>query len=320
MQDDDEPIIVSSKGGNFSGPFSILQHFSGLSHRSELIDFDSLTEQEKELFDPEKLSCFYIKPHISEELIFGPLQMWNDSDQYSGTFNVSQSVRRIMQSNKYIVPVAFCITKDSYLWPLHFSITLNGVRYDRPEFNINPESQGYWLNLSSSFSFSSNQIQVYADSNVSQKFIIVIRLFCAPTDLDLAKKVLTHPHTDLDHWKELFKIYKSENEDAVVSNTFVLSLNCPIGLWKITDPCRSINCSHLLCFDLMTFLRYARSYGQWKCPICGKECTLDELQIDDFVQQIINTLPEKCESAFVNENGDYKVDKIVNDDVIEESD
>lgn len=59
-------------------------------------------------------------------------------------------------------------------------------------------------------------------------------------------------------------------EDVVVEEIRV-SLCCPMSQGLIETPVRGAFCSHVSCFDLMTFLRLMVNtrVPNWKCPICN---------------------------------------------------
>ena len=60
----------------------------------------------------------------------------------------------------------------------------------------------------------------------------------------------------------------------------VFTDECPIGKKQIQRPGRGCECEHCQCFDLETFLTYAESTGNWNCPICGKQLSVETLRYD----------------------------------------
>lgn len=296
----------------FGNPFDILKT-NDSQITAKLSNISELSEEEKKLFDPNDLSFFFDKPmSISSNFVFGPLQVYNNMEPYYGSFELQDDVWSYMKENEDIVPVIFCISSDTYNWPIDANFYVNTKRYKRPDYRLTNESEKFWINIKESVKKGKNKFQVHVDSNITneQRFIIGIRLFSMLSNSKLAKDVYNFEHTDLNHWKDLFRYYLSNEKDAIMSNNICLSLCCPIGLQKITDAVRGVNCMHLLCFDLITYLRFTRECGQWKCPICGKNCYIKDLRCDDFVQEIINSVPQNCESVIINEKGQYAIDKI----------
>lgn len=64
-----------------------------------------------------------------------------------------------------------------------------------------------------------------------------------------------------------------------IGSQFVTDL-CPISRTHIRTPGRGSMCVHAQCFDLLAFLEKARDTGNWMCPICGQQMSLDDLRND----------------------------------------
>jgi E3 SUMO-protein ligase PIAS1 len=115
------------------------------------------------------------------------------------------------------------------------------------------------------------------------------------SDREVSEKVNLQKHTDVEGWKLLFKkCVKGDDQDIQVSKVEV-SLVCPLGQKRIHMPVRSINCLHLECFDLFTFMRYQFNAGDWECPICGCESSFENLGIDNCLAAIIRLSDVKYE-------------------------
>ncbi|KAH9094502.1 hypothetical protein Ae201684P_003711 [Aphanomyces euteiches] len=98
----------------------------------------------------------------------------------------------------------------------------------------------------------------------------------------------------------VIKSFKSA-DDEVVTVCSVLSVRCPLGLGLIDLPVRGINCAHLQCFDLKTFLVFqesARSQA-WTCIVCDKWIHLSELRIDPFWKQLLHDVAHDDELELV---------------------
>ncbi|KAG9410189.1 hypothetical protein AC1031_018219 [Aphanomyces cochlioides] len=99
----------------------------------------------------------------------------------------------------------------------------------------------------------------------------------------------------------VIKSFKSGDDDDVVAVCSVLSVRCPLGLCVIDLPVRGINCEHLQCFDLKTFLVFqesARSQA-WRCIVCDKRIHLSELRIDPFWKQLLHDVADDEELELV---------------------
>ncbi|KAG8183052.1 hypothetical protein JTE90_018098 [Oedothorax gibbosus] len=70
-----------------------------------------------------------------------------------------------------------------------------------------------------------------------------------------------------------------------VERGYKLYLTCPITKSVIVWPCRSVKCTHPEVFDLLTFLNAQQYYLQWKCPVCRKIITYQDIVMDKFLKE-----------------------------------
>ena len=57
---------------------------------------------------------------------------------------------------------------------------------------------------------------------------------------------------------------------------------------RMAIPVRGINCDHLQCFDLESYLIMNQQSSVWKCPFCSKPCY--SLQHDPLIQILIDSV------------------------------
>ncbi len=90
--------------------------------------------------------------------------------------------------------------------------------------------------------------------------------------------------------KEMIRKKFMSNNDTIeiLSDSYRLSLMCPISKQKIQLPTRGLECSHIECFDLISFLKVASSdpCASKKCPLCKKNVKLDALKVDNWLLKI----------------------------------
>lgn len=95
-----------------------------------------------------------------------------------------------------------------------------------------------------------------------------------------------------------FAVKEKLNEDAdseIATTSLRVSLACPLGKMRMSTPCRSSTCSHLQCFDASLFLQMNERKPTWNCPVCDKPALYDNLVIDGYFQEVLNSnklLPE----------------------------
>lgn len=82
------------------------------------------------------------------------------------------------------------------------------------------------------------------------------------------------------------------NEDAdseIATTSLRVSLACPLGKMRMSTPCRASTCSHLQCFDASLFLQMNERKPTWSCPVCDKPALYDNLVIDGYFQDVLNS-------------------------------
>ncbi|CAF0844078.1 unnamed protein product [Didymodactylos carnosus] len=91
-----------------------------------------------------------------------------------------------------------------------------------------------------------------------------------------------------------------DEEDMICTTTCKVSLLCPITQTIIQMPSKSINCSHLNCFDLKNFLRMNEKRVIWNCPLCKKACPYDTLVVDKHLENILKSVPMNCSTVEID--------------------
>ncbi|KAJ3315431.1 SUMO ligase siz1 [Boothiomyces sp. JEL0838] len=106
---------------------------------------------------------------------------------------------------------------------------------------------------------------------------------------------------------------ESDDDCMMVVETMPLKLTCPLTLKRMTTPVRNLNCKHLNCFDLETWINsYSAGiiFVNLTCPICSKHIHLNFLCLDmavkkilDFTDESVTTVIVKPDSSCILENG-----------------
>lgn len=84
-----------------------------------------------------------------------------------------------------------------------------------------------------------------------------------------------------------------------------MSLKDPISTLRITTPCRSTICTHNRCFDAESFLQLQEQAPTWTCPICNKTISFEALAVDQYVQEILETVPRGTDQVTIEPNGQW---------------
>lgn len=96
----------------------------------------------------------------------------------------------------------------------------------------------------------------------------------------------TESHSFFHTVKEKLK----EDADCEIATTLLkVSLICPLGKMRMTTPCRASTCSHLQCFDASLYLLMNEKKPTWNCPVCDKKAFYENLVIDGYFQQVLES-------------------------------
>ena len=97
-------------------------------------------------------------------------------------------------------------------------------------------------------------------------------------------------------------------------NKQTLAVSCPISISRIECPVKSVDCNHLACFDLSSFLLLSEQENTTVCPICLKIISLDKLYVDAWLYNILKELPDDVETIEVEADGTWKANIEQKDD------
>lgn len=93
------------------------------------------------------------------------------------------------------------------------------------------------------------------------------------------------------------------DDSDIVATSSILSLKCPLSTLRIDVPCRSTICSHNQCFDAKSFLQLQEQAPTWICPICSKIVTFENLQVDQYVEDILKSTPKSIDQVTIEPDG-----------------
>jgi hypothetical protein len=94
------------------------------------------------------------------------------------------------------------------------------------------------------------------------------------------------------------------NDDTIIQTSVTISLKDTHK--RISVPVRGMECKHLNCFDLYTYLELNAEKNLWTCPICQKFTRIDMLQVDQYVWGICNELRGDIDEIIFDASGSYK--------------
>ena len=77
------------------------------------------------------------------------------------------------------------------------------------------------------------------------------------------------------------ELTRQANDPDVVATSQVVSLKCPLSYMRLKTPVRGIGCTHIQCFDVLSYLQLQEQGPQWLCPICNRSVTFEQLAMDE---------------------------------------
>ncbi|KAF0766272.1 Uncharacterized protein FWK35_00020237 [Aphis craccivora] len=99
--------------------------------------------------------------------------------------------------------------------------------------------------------------------------------------------------------------------DLATTTSYRFSLVCPLGKMRMKIPVKSIHCDHLQCFDASTFILMNEKKPTWMCPTCNKPSLYDDLQIENYILEVVSSpILEDCSNEIeILADGTWRVFK-----------
>lgn len=155
-----------------------------------------------------------------------------------------------------------------------------------------------------------NQINVTWSSDIGGRgYVMAVYVVRRLASTDLLQRLRTKGMRAAEYTRGLIRD-KLEDADAEIATTSLkVSLVCPLGKMRMQLPCRATTCSHLQCFDASLFLQMNERKPTWVCPVCDKSILYDQLAIDGYFSDILNSplLPSDIMEVQLNVDGNWTV-------------
>lgn len=105
-------------------------------------------------------------------------------------------------------------------------------------------------------------------------------------------------------------VHRAAEDPDIQATSSTLTMKDPLTYTALNIPIRSINCVHLQCFDAFCFLSMMEQTPDWKCPVCNRAITSDELVHDGFFQDIKDQLPSdgSIDTVIVEVDGTWRTE------------
>ncbi|GIC84633.1 MIZ zinc finger domain protein [Aspergillus udagawae] len=201
---------------------------------------------------------------------------------------------RISPSAKEVSQHTWCLTET--VWPSVIYIFVNGVElYVRRKFHNGKDIP---LDISGHLKEGLNAISLHFIRSAAESRDIVYALAVEVMDtlsFTQVKKLAQTLPAPLSRERIRRRLSSSTTDDelSIISDYLTVNLVDPFMARIFNIPARGINCEHVECFDLETYiLTRASKPGKavlkenWKCPICGADARPQYLIIDGFLSEV----------------------------------
>lgn len=142
-----------------------------------------------------------------------------------------------------------------------------------------------------------SKIQKDGVSSLSSDFNVFNKESIPSLIQNLKKNRVTNAELTRMMVRQKFQITESEIE----TTTLNISLMCPLMRSRIRLPARSINCKHVQCFDLESYLMMNAKNSNWNCPICSQNAPLSDLIIDGLNLEVLEQCLDADKVKFISD-------------------
>jgi len=222
------------------------------------------------------------------------------------------------------IQMRFCLLETSCdqddNFPSNLSVKVNGKMVTLPnpiptnKPGVEPKRPPKPVNITSLCRLSptvANQINVTWSSDLGGRgYVVAVYIVRRLSSTDLLQRLRGKGVRPAEYTRGLIKDKLCEDADSEIATTSLkVSLVCPLGKMKMQLPCRATSCSHLQCFDASLFLQMNERKPTWLCPVCDKSILYDNLAIDGYFSDILNSplLPSDSMEVQLNVDGTWTV-------------
>ena len=155
-----------------------------------------------------------------------------------------------------------------------------------------------------------NQINVTWSSDMTGRgYVMAVYVVRRLASIDLLQRLRTKGVRPAEYTRGLIKDKLEDADTEIATTSLKVSLVCPLGKMRMQLPCRATSCSHLQCFDASLFLQMNERKPTWVCPVCDRSILYDQLAIDGYFSDILNSplLPSDIMEVQLNVDGTWTV-------------
>ncbi|KAL8480199.1 hypothetical protein ACS0TY_026937 [Phlomoides rotata] len=91
----------------------------------------------------------------------------------------------------------------------------------------------------------------------------------------------------------------------VTEGPSVISLNCPISMWRIKTPVKGRSCKHIKCFDFDNYVEINSTRPNWRCPSCNKPASFSDIRLDQNMVKVLEKVNPNAMTIIFYPNGSW---------------
>ncbi|KAH9811103.1 PINIT domain-containing protein [Melampsora americana] len=199
-------------------------------------------------------------------------------------------------------PTEFPTTCELKLNSMTISANVRGLKNQpgtAPPPDLSTTGNGSLINMKE---YGMNRVDVIY-TNTDRKYYAIVYLvehFSIPLLIKNLKASKQQTQEEV-----LAKIKAGSGDDDVFTSSSVVALVDPLVLSRIRLPIRSLQCTHLQCFDAEFFYSMMEQTSTWMCPVCNKKLNPQQLAIDGYMQSILQITPSSIDSVIIEADGTW---------------
>ena len=226
---------------------------------------------------------------------------------------------------RFCVRDTSCEQEDKF--PSHLLVKINGKMVSLADpmatnkfagVEARPINITQLCHLSSTTANHINVVSCSSDPG-GRRYAVTVSLVRRLTWTDLLNRLKGNGVRPAQYIRDLIRDQLKDGDTEMAITSFKVSLACPLGKTRMHLPCRAISCSHLQCFDASLFLQMNERKPTWLCPVCDKSVLYEQLAIDGYFCDILDSplLPSDSMEVQLNVDGTWTVLRLKKDLVYE---
>jgi len=200
-------------------------------------------------------------------------------------------------------PPSICVQVNGKMCPLP-----NPIPTNKP--NVEPRRPPKPIDLTPLCKLSPtlpNTVNVKWATEPGKGWVIVLDLVEKLTSDQLLERLVQKGTRESEYTRDIIKKKLNDEGDEIATTNLKVTVACPLGKMRMTNPCRPTTCDHLQCFDASLFLMMNEKKPTWQCPVCDSSALYQDLMVDGYFLDVIKAkeLPEEENEIILNQDGSW---------------